>query len=212
MLFLVATVSQAGSIDAALIHKEAQAVVDQTLERMRHHPELTMGGENMHMGEYDQSIIAIQGQTDQKIREILNNHSNRSKADDSNLFVLVSFSMPDTLIKQYVDEASKYGGFVVIIGLIDNDFSHTKARIAEIVGNSKKGGILIDPNIFDAYKITTVPTIILTADEYPCHSGNCSRDKYDMMQGAISVQYALESFESQGELRNIAKLKLQVES
>jgi type-F conjugative transfer system pilin assembly protein TrbC len=116
--------------------------------------------------------------------------------------------MPDTLIKQYIVEAEKYGAKVAIIGLIDNDFALTKARIGEIVGESNRGGVIIDPNLFTTYKVESVPAILLTADNYPCQSTECIADKFDIMYGAVHLQYALEAFQNEGDLRDVAANKL----
>lgn len=105
--------------------------------------------------------------------------------NQTELYVFVSFSMPDTLIKQYVQEAKNYGAKVVIKGLIDNDFAKTQAYISKLLEGEQQGGIQIDPELFKEHDIKTVPAILLK-----------SAQNYDVVYGAVPIKYALELFQN----------------
>ena len=75
------------------------------------------------------------------------------------IYIFVSFSMPDSALKSYYIEAEQVGARLVMRGLKNNSFLDTKAKADEI-------GISfdIDPNLFEEYQITAVPAIIVNSE------------------------------------------------
>lgn len=167
-----------------------------------------------HANSYDERISVMHEEGKQKIKSYLERNGGNmerfASSDGANLFVLVSFSMPDNLIQQYIAEAATYKANVVVVGLIDNDFMATQKKIQELVGVSNKGGVMIDPNLFMTYKVEAVPAILLTSDQYPCQSTECHSSKFDIMYGAVHIRYALESFNSSGDMKSNAETRLAV--
>ena len=130
------------------------------------------------------------------------------------LYYFISFSMPNDLIKGYIKEAMWTNGIIVIRGMDP----HYKKLINFI--NSKivplvhyKGAhpaIEIDPNKFDGYNITNVPTIVYStlSKNTPCigfkdKSGyeKCNPynpNRYWKISGQVSTYYALEQFKKHG--------------
>ncbi|WP_341789742.1 type-F conjugative transfer system pilin assembly protein TrbC [Rickettsia endosymbiont of Polydrusus tereticollis] len=75
------------------------------------------------------------------------------------IYIFISFSMPDSALKSYYVEAERAGAKLVMRGLKNNSFLDTKAKADEI-------GISfdIDPNLFEEYQITSVPAIIVNSE------------------------------------------------
>lgn len=107
------------------------------------------------------------------------------------LLVFVSSSMPLTTLKQLGQEVHRQGGKLVFRGLINNSFKEMAAFLQQLGHEA-----LIDPTLFTALNVQTVPTFVLLS-----HAPH-SLDKlpsYDRLQGNVSLTYALEKFGSKGQ-------------
>ena len=140
--------------------------------------------------------------------------SNDNQESGSIPLVFISFSMPEVLIEDYIQEARMYGGVLVLRGLIHNSLKQTVAKLKEIEGSDGKKSniaITIHPHLFKLYNITQVPTIVVSKDNLACilKYDDCSTlYEYDKISGSITIGYALEEFEKNGSslgLRKIAK-------
>jgi type-F conjugative transfer system pilin assembly protein TrbC len=117
------------------------------------------------------------------------------KNTESALKIFVSSSMPKESLKALHYQASKIGVRLVFRGLINNSFKDTQVFFTELAIAGE-----IDPPAFDQFKITAVPTFVLTQDH-----------KCDAIQGNISLDEALSQFSEKGELKEKAfKLKVQL--
>ncbi|KJW03853.1 type-F conjugative transfer system pilin assembly protein TrbC [Rickettsia argasii] len=76
------------------------------------------------------------------------------------IYIFISFSMPDSALKSYYVAAERAGAKLVMRGLKNNSFLDTKAQADEI-------GISFDinPNLFEKYQITSVPAIIVNSED-----------------------------------------------
>lgn len=83
-----------------------------------------------------------------------------AKIAQSQIYIFVSFSMPDSALKSYFIAAEQAGARLVMRGLKNNSFLDTKAKADEI-------GISfdIDPTLFEKYQITSVPAIIVNNED-----------------------------------------------
>lgn len=130
------------------------------------------------------------------------------------LYVFVSFSMSDSLIREYIQDVVKTGGIVVISGLHNNSFKETVEKVEQFatVGEGElRGGVMIDPKAFETFGVTTVPTLLLAKNELSrCLSADCVRDVpvHDRMVGAVSIEYALKAFARDGDMKEAAAEKL----
>lgn len=111
-------------------------------------------------------------------------------------YVFVSTSMPLNTLMQYELEAQKYGFHLLMQGLINENYRETIAFFDEFIQKTK-GGITIDPELFQQFNVQQVPTIILT-------NGNHS----DVIKGNITLEYALRSFATSGDLKEMARVIL----
>ncbi|MNR71713.1 Type-F conjugative transfer system pilin assembly protein [compost metagenome] len=139
----------------------------------------------------------------------------------TSLYFFVSWSMPLSMLRSYAIEAMWAGGTLVFRGLPPGrDFN---AFLGEDVqqltyGKGAAAAVSIDPRLYDAYKITAVPSIVLTtvrADlqcvginpvSFKYRGQDLSYDtcpqldesKYFKMSGGVTTNYALQAFVDDG--------------
>ena len=135
------------------------------------------------------------------------------------LYVFVSTSMPESLIKNYYNESSNYGAVMVFKGLPNGSFKalieliqkfqHQKSDLPapNIDGNYKLAGSIIDDELFNKYGVDKVPTIALVNEE-ECFEFSSCRQTYDIIKGNIGIKGALEEFVESGDLKDEALLLL----
>lgn len=108
------------------------------------------------------------------------------------LYVFVSFSMPDESLTAYMKDAHQVGGALVLQGLYHNSFSATTQKVIQLLPK-KQGGLLLDPNLFRRFKIKKVPAILMT-DKACLDEATC--DRYAVIYGNITLSYALQEIAS----------------
>lgn len=138
----------------------------------------------------------------------------------SGLYIFVSSSMPKALLKSYLQEATKYRGVLVFNGLPNGSFKELFQLVKELTEDDvsynsevmgvEHAGVQIDDEAFERFKITSVPTIVLscypqTIEELSPKEGDPSRSiSYDLIKGNVGIKYALEQFSSSGDFKNEA--------
>lgn len=139
---------------------------------------------------------------------------------NSALYYFVSFSMPEDMLRAYVLDAMWTGGTLVFKGVPPNrdlkDFLVKDLR-SLIYGKGAHAALALDPRLFDAYKVTTVPTVVLSSDRtnLTC-TGSVAKfksnkqtlsyktcqprpdDTYWKMSGAVTSFFALTEFKKAG--------------
>lgn len=108
-------------------------------------------------------------------------------AERNNILVFISFSIPETSLKQWLSQANKIGAPVVLRGFVNNSFKETAADLQAVIGNTRTG-VQIDPPSFEKYHITQVPAVVMTTQ-----TGN-----FDVVYGNASLDDALTLFTEQG--------------
>lgn len=118
------------------------------------------------------------------------------------VLVFVSFSMPETAIKQLAHDLKKLGGALVIRGLINNSFRDTSLYLQKL-----GEGVLLDPTLFEKFNITSVPTFIIVEGDLKSEQ----TPKHDRLQGNVSLRFVLERAVKEGEIQstNLLLEKLQ---
>jgi len=114
--------------------------------------------------------------------------------EDYPLLVFISFSMPEASLLSFAKELESCGGVFVVRGLPNNSFSEFFNKLNHLKEIGMDAPILIDPDSFEEYEVTEVPTIVLKGDE-----------AFDKMTGNVPVSYALETFSEKGEEQYLAK-------
>lgn len=121
------------------------------------------------------------------------------------LFIAVSFSMPEKLILDYMEQASQYNAWVVVQGFQDNEMPVMMRTLAGWESQVDISRLLIDPNIFKQYQIAEVPSLILTTDPYPCDHQKCIAENFDKAIGSVRLDHALKMMSERGDLDVEAK-------
>lgn len=127
----------------------------------------------------------------------------------SKLYVFVSSSMPLPLLKEYASDAIKYDATLVFKGLPNGSFKELAELITELRDN--KGDIAnatIDDESFARFDVNSVPTIVL-AEEPAYQPNQTPYIKFDKLIGNVGIKFALEQFETSGELRKEAAKRLE---
>lgn len=118
------------------------------------------------------------------------------------LMVFVSFSMPDSSLKEYMREAKKYGAELFVIGIPGGNIRNFANKVTGMIEDDMYG-ISIDEREFDKYQISQVPTMVLARESYmPNKLMNLT---YDKVAGHITIKKALEFFADSGEMSSKAK-------
>jgi conjugal transfer pilus assembly protein TrbC len=110
------------------------------------------------------------------------------------LLVFISFSMPDATLSRLVDQASRSGATLMVRGLIGNSIQQTAVRARELIG-ARSVGFQLDPQAFDRFGVSVVPTFVLLkagAPAAPCSAGTCyPPTSFVSVSGDVSIDYAL---------------------
>lgn len=130
---------------------------------------------------------------------------------EDQLYVFVSRSMPDELIRAYSLDANHSGAVVVMRGISEDETLDSFIR-GELVQNIKPDGagalVQIDPRLFDAFSVDVVPSIVYTnqslanlcmdaqSTQHGCTGFN--DDDFYKISGSVTVKYALEQFIGNG--------------
>lgn len=80
---------------------------------------------------------------------------NNSESSTLRILVFVSFSMPKASLKELSRQAKKYNAVLVMRGLYQDSFVKTAQKLEELDID-----VDIDPDVFEKYHITKVPTFI----------------------------------------------------
>jgi len=111
------------------------------------------------------------------------------------LLVFVSLSMPRPTLQRLVDQAARAKASIVLRGFANGSLRDTVAQVQGLIG-SRQVAVQIDPQAFDRYAVTRVPTFVLVRDgtrPVACASGSCApADSFLRASGDVSLDYALE--------------------
>lgn len=140
---------------------------------------------------------------------------------DTALYYFVSWSMPIEMLRSYAIEAMWSGGTLVFKGVPPGkDLAHFLLEDLKslVYGKGASANISIDPRLFDAYEVATVPTIVFTTvrANMQCQGVNPVKfsyeDKelsydtcpslnpasYSKVNGSVTSSYALQTFVDDG--------------
>jgi len=131
--------------------------------------------------------------------------SSRKYADLGDLLIFVSFSIPAMSLQQLIMDAHKVGGHLVIRGLVNNSFKDTAQALYELIHESKSGGIMLDPTLFQKFNIKQVPAFVVVNHDN-LRQPLCS--KFDIVYGNVSLSYVLHKIASGGDEGKVAQRML----
>ena len=111
------------------------------------------------------------------------------------LLVFVSLSMPRPTLQRLVGQAARAKASIVLRGFANGSLRDTVAQVQGLIG-SRQVAVQIDPQAFDRFAVTRVPTFVLVRDgtrPVACASGSCApADSFLRTSGDVSLDYALE--------------------
>ena len=133
----------------------------------------------------------------------------------NHLYIFVSYSMPEDMIRAYAREALWSGATLIIKGFEPDetfkDFMRDKG-LKLINNQGLTASLQIDPKLFESFDVEYVPTIVLSTEDYTSfcepsgvrlHPSNITEkckerptDSYIKVSGAVTLDYALEEFSS----------------
>jgi type-F conjugative transfer system pilin assembly protein TrbC len=130
--------------------------------------------------------------------------------------IFVSFSLPESKLRELLEEADRIGALVVLRGLVNDDFNATMARLNDLKlatgietlrsvqqnDQSNVSGIALDPTLFSRFQVETVPTFLLPVEPIsPCDVDDCQAPPHVMASGAASLFYFLDLVKRTGNSR-----------
>ncbi len=118
---------------------------------------------------------------------------------DGPLFVaFVSLSMPEASLKALIADVTRAGGVVVFRGFPQNSPKAFGEGLKKVVSSeAQEQHLAIDPRLFRAFNVRTVPTFVAVSRDYElCDGFDCTSaiPDHDKMVGNVTVEYVLESF------------------
>ncbi len=119
------------------------------------------------------------------------------------VYVAVSLTMPRAALRQLAADAQRAGALVVVRGFVGGSPAKTMAAARQIFDEDSAGGLAIDPQVFRAYGVRSVPTfIVANSPVTPCQEGlDCTSaaTPHDLVRGNISLSAALRLLADQGQ-------------
>lgn len=113
--------------------------------------------------------------------------------EESEFFVFISFSVPESIWLTLSPDLKRHGGIFVVRGLPNNSFSEFAKRSLLLKNKGMDAEIRIDPDLFEKYHIEKVPTFLVTEQHI-----------FDKLSGSVSLPFAFETMSKSGDT-NLAK-------
>jgi len=111
------------------------------------------------------------------------------------LLIFVSLSMPRPTIQRLLDQAARAQASVILRGFANGSLRETVAQMQALIG-TRRIAVQVDPQAFDRFSITRVPSFVLVRDgtrPASCASGTCAPpEAFLRASGDVSLDYALE--------------------
>lgn len=116
-------------------------------------------------------------------------------ASGPGLLVFVSLSMPQPTLQRLIDQAARAQASIVLRGFAHGSLRTTVVQVQRLIGD-RQVALQIDPQAFDRYAVTRVPTFVLVREgtrPVACAGGSCvSAEGFLRTSGDVSLDYALE--------------------
>ncbi len=136
----------------------------------------------------------------------------KTKIGNERLIIFISSSMPKKTLINLMSQASNIGAVFVIRGLINGSYVNTYRYFYNLKGNNTVG-IMLNPSLFKAMQVDSVPTFALYQAEQDLMTTACNvTPKYTKVSGEVSVHYALEQLthSTNSELAQIAANEIDI--
>lgn len=121
-----------------------------------------------------------------------------SKTTKNQLLVFTSFSVPLATWKETSYHLERLKGAFVLRGLPHHSFEELQKKILEFRKEGIRAEILLDPEAFEKYEITSTPATVLIQDK-----------NHDRVLGNLQIPYVLTLFSESGDTKEEAAHLLQ---
>jgi len=116
----------------------------------------------------------------------------------SGLLVFVSLAMPRSTLQALVEQAERSRAQLVLRGLKDRSIRKTAEAVRAVLG-AHRVAWTIDPQAFERFAVTAVPTYVLVDPRQPatvgCDGGQCGPVVFSKLAGDVSIEFALRTIE-----------------
>ena len=119
------------------------------------------------------------------------------QSKEPELFIFVSFSMPEQSLKLWAEQANLLGGKLLLRGFYDNSLEKTTVKTLELFGQNPNVEIAIDPERFQQFNIQGVPAVVIAQPE-PSLEQNDLPPALDVVYGDTSLEEALKRIVESG--------------
>jgi len=121
------------------------------------------------------------------------------QSEDATFLAFVSLSIPEASLKEMSKHLERIGGQFIFRGLPNNSFEDFLKVVMDFREKGILAPILVDPESFEEYGVTEVPTFVLTSPSIEIlHAEGLSRAsedmpnrKYKKIVGNVSIPYVL---------------------
>lgn len=133
-------------------------------------------------------------------------------ADNAQLMVFVSFSMPEASLNRLALETAKVGGVLVLRGFVNDSLKQTVAASEKMTNLGAQ--LEINPQLYQEYSVNKVPSYVIakrSMDASPC-SGGTQCVNHLKLEGDASLHAVLDRFSQNKNqtMANIAGAKLAI--
>ena len=123
-----------------------------------------------------------------------------TKGDAPQFIAFASLSMPPQSLRQLIADTAKAGGVVVFRGFPNNSVKAFSQALSQVVTERDQlTNVGIDPRLFRAFNVQSVPTYVAVSSDFDLCSGpGCTTQvpAYDRITGNVTVRYVLDTFEA----------------
>ncbi len=114
------------------------------------------------------------------------------------LFIFISLSMPKPTLQRLMAQAERARASVILRGLTEGSLRATVTQVQGLIGQ-RQVAVQIDPQAFDRFAITRVPSFVLVRDgtrPASCAAGSCAPPEAFLRTGGdVSLDYVLENMQ-----------------
>jgi len=142
----------------------------------------------------------LSGLLEGKDRLLEQTTDNNTRRYESQVYVFVSFSMPEIALRNLYTAATPKNiplvlrGFVGVSKGSTPSLGATQQRLFDVFGEALKkgGGILIDPTLYRRFDIRQVPAFVATTETpKACDQNNCEAPENYQLFGDVTLEFAL---------------------
>lgn len=155
----------------------------------------------------DSEFQIILGELQNSASNSSNTSNNAHKEAKAELYIFISFSMGEKALLNLAYDAKQFGATLVLRGFHEGSYVKTAQALQKIITKTGQG-VIIDPELYSLFDIKAVPTYVLVKPFTIIAVERTQTPIHDKLQGHVSIQYALETFAKEGDLKEEAQALL----